>query len=248
MIKKSIFYLALCQLLTLPLAAQEAPKTKFDRGITQSVFVPKGQWIGGLSMSYSEHSEDNHRVLVLEKINSSGYNVKASPMVAYTFRDNVAAGGRLSYSRSLIRLDNVSLNLSDDINFDLKDIYSLSHSFSGTAMLRTYLNLGDSKRFGLYNEVQLTYEGGQSKIVTGRGDALTGTFQKSNEVQVGISPGLVAFVNNFTAVEVSVGVMGFNYKKTEQVTDQVHYGERSNSSANFKINLFSISLGLAFYL
>lgn len=220
----------------------------FDRGIKQSTFVPKGQWITGLSVSYSEYTNDNYKFIVLEKINGSGYSVKVSPLVCFTFRDNVAAGGRFAYGRSLTKIDNISLDLDEDIKFDISDVYSLSHSYSGTGVLRTYISLGDTKRFGLYNEVQLTAEGGQSKMLNGKGEELTGTYQKNLGLQVGMSPGLVAFINNYTAVEVSVGVLGFNYKRTEQVTDQVYYGSRSTSSANFKINLFSISLGLAFYL
>lgn len=225
-----------------------ASAQKFDRGIKQSTFVPKGQWITGLSVSYSEYTNDNYKFIVLEKINGSGYSVKVSPLVCFTFRDNVAAGGRFAYGRSLTKIDNISLDLDEDIQFDISDVYSLSHSYSGTGVLRTYISLGETKRFGLYNEVQFTVEGGQSKMVSGKGEELTGTYQKNLGLQVGMSPGLVAFINNYTAVEVSVGVLGFNYKKTEQVTDQVYYGSRSTSSANFKINLFSISLGLAFYL
>lgn len=71
---------------------------------------------------------------------------------------------------------------------------------------------------------------------------------KHLDAQIGMSPGLIAFINNFTAVEVSVGVLGFNYSKVRQVTDQVQFGERNSSSANFRINLFSIGLGIAFYL
>lgn len=221
---------------------------KFDRGIKQSTFVPKGQWITGLSVSYSEHTDNNYKFIVLEKINSSGYNVKVSPLICFAFRDNVAAGGRFAYSRALTKLDNLSLNLDDDMNFDIEDVYNLSQSYSAIGVLRTYISLGEQKRFGLYNEVQFTYEGGQGKMVNGKGDDLTGTYQNSYGLKVGMSPGLVAFINNYTAVEVSVGVLGFDYKKTEQTTDQVYYGSRSSSSANFKINLFSISLGLAFYL
>lgn len=221
---------------------------RFDRGIKQSTFVPKGQWITGVSVSYSEHSEDNFKFLVLENINGSGYNVKVSPMVCFTFRDNVAAGGRFSYSRSLTKLDDLSLNIDDDLNFDLNDIYDLSHSYSVTGLLRTYINLGDSKRFGLFNEVQLTAGGGQGKLANGKGEELTGTYQKKMNLQVGMAPGLVAFINSYTAVEVSIGVLGFNYSHTQQVTDQIYKGDRKSSSANFKINLFSIGLGLAFYL
>ena len=59
---------------------------------------------------------------------------------------------------------------------------------------------------------------------------------------------MVAFINNYTAVEVSVGVLGFDFSKTRQTTNQVYVGERSLNSAKFRINLFAIGLGIAFYL
>ena len=45
-------------------------------------------------------------------------------------------------------------------------------------------------------------------------------------------------------MEVSIGVLGLDFSKVKQTTDQVYIGERSSSSANFKINLFSIGLGI----
>ena len=81
-----------------------------------------------------------------------------------------------------------------------------------------------------------------------KGEALTGTYSKSTDLGFGVSPGMVAFINNYTAVEVSIGVLGVNLSKTRQVTNQVETGEQSSTSANFKINIFSIGLGIAFYL
>ena len=50
------------------------------------------------------------------------------------------------------------------------------------------------------------------------------------------------------AVEVNVGVMGISYSHTKQVHNQVTVGKRSASMMNFKVNIFSIGLGMAFYL
>lgn len=59
---------------------------------------------------------------------------------------------------------------------------------------------------------------------------------------------MTAFITNWAAAEVSVGVMGFDFKWTDQKTNQVETGKRRVSSGNFKINLFSINLGMTFYL
>ena len=67
---------------------------QFDRGIEMgsTVFVPKGQWLVGGNVSYSTHDNENYKFLVVENINSTGYNFKVSPMVAYAIKDNMALG------------------------------------------------------------------------------------------------------------------------------------------------------------
>lgn len=219
-----------------------------QKKLPSKVFVPKGQWIVGSSVSYSEHTENNYDFLVVERINSDGYSFKLSPMFAYALKDNMALGGRFKYGRTLVRMDETQLNLDDETSFDINNIYQLKHSYSAMAIFRNYIPLGDSKRFAVFSETQLEVGGSQSKVSNGKGEALTGTYSKSTDLGFGVSPGMVAFINNYTAVEVSIGVLGVNLSKTRQVTNQVETGEQSSTSANFKINIFSIGLGIAFYL
>lgn len=230
---------------TLPVAAKG---TKFDRGIEQKTFIPKGQWMCGASFSYSEHTDDNFKWLVIDDINSVGYTFKVSPIVSYFIRDNVAIGGRLAYARSSTDLGNLSLNLGDDLNFDLSNYKDKSHTVSGAFFIRTYLNLGDSKRFGLFSEGRMTYGYGQSKVEDGTGDDLKGTHQIKQNLNFGLAPGITCFINDYTAVEAAVDVLGLDFKWYDQKTNQVEKGKRTSSGANFQINLLSISLGITFYL
>ncbi len=185
---------------------------------------------------------------MVEGINTNGYSVKVSPVLCYAFMENVAAGGRFSYNRSLLKLDNLDLNINEDMNLNVKDLYQLKHAYSGMAILRNYISLGANTRFAIFNETQLEIGGSQSKVLSGKGVALTGTYQTSRDFNLAVSPGLVAFINNFMAVEVNVGVLGFSFSKLRQITDQVQVGERSSNRGSFKINLFSIGMGIAFYL
>lgn len=225
-----------------------ARSQSFIRKIEQRTFVPKGQWIVGNSVSYSEYSGKNYQFLVVEGFSGKGYTFKISPVLCYAFNDNMAAGGRFEYQRSLNRLNNVDIVINDDTDFSVSDFYQLTHSYSGMAVLRNYINLGDNKRFGLFNESRLIVGGSQSKLVSGTGEELSGTFEKTTNIKIGVSPGFVAFINNYTAVELSIGVLGFSYSRVNQITDQVQVGERTTSRANFKINIFSIGLGIAFYI
>ena len=221
---------------------------RFDRGIDKRIFVPKGQWLTGGSFSYSQIGADDYKFLVLDDMQGDGYTMSISPFLGYFVKNNLAVGARFGYKRTFYRIDNIAIDLGDDLSFEIKDYYNLQHVYYGTAMMRNYINLGDSKRFGLFNEVQLTVGGGQGKIVSGKGDDLTGTYQNIYEFQLGMAPGMAAFLTNEVAVEVSVGVLGFNYRKIDQLTDQTYKGSYTKSSANFKIDIFSISIGVAFYV
>ena len=221
---------------------------EFKRGLEQISFIPKGQWITGVSVSFSQSNQKNYQFLIVESINGDTYTFKVSPMLLYSFHDNLAAGGKFAYTRSRTRLDNATVVIDSETDYNVENLYSISQNYSAMAVFRNYISFGRSRRFGLFNEVQLQIGGGESKIANGRGKDLTGTFERSWDVNVGLAPGLIMFLNNYSAIEVNVGVLGFSYNHTKSVTDQIYDASRYGKSARFKINLFSITFGVAFYL
>lgn len=220
----------------------------FDRQIKSSLFIPKGTWMGGCSFSYSEQVNDNYKFLIIKDVKANGYTFNVSPYSGYFFADNMSVGLRLNYSRSLINIENLDINLGDDLSLDIKDFKYLDHSFSAAGYMRTYTGLGDSKIFGLFNELRLSYGYGQGKDTSGVGNDMTGTYQNTHRLQIGSAPGLTAFVTNNAAVEVSIGIVGLDFKWIDQNNNQVESGYRRTSSANFKIDIFSINIGMTFYL
>lgn len=221
---------------------------RIDREIMKTTFIPRGQWMAGGTVSYSEHDEENLNFLVLKDVEGLGYSFSVSPYVGYFFKNNCAAGVRFAYKRTYLDLENFELNLGEDFNINLSDLYWLEHKYEVSGFLRTYTPIGKSKIFGLFNEVRLTYGYSVGKNSTGSGTEYDGTFERAHNLQIGIAPGLTAFVTDWSAVEVSVGVMGYNFKWQNQTTNQVETGKRRTSSGNFKINLFSINIGMTFYL
>lgn len=220
----------------------------FQRKLEQIAFVPEGQWITGVSVSYSQSNQDKYQFLIIENITGDTYTFKVSPMVMFVFKDNLAAGGRMSYSRQRTRLDAADIVLDSETGYNIDNLYSISHNFSGMLAFRNYISLGHSTRFGLFNEVQLQFGGGQAKLCSGLGRNLTGTYERTFNMSLGLAPGLAVFLNNYSALEVNVGVLGFNYTQAKSTTDQIYVAHRDTKSANFKINLFSITFGVAFYL
>lgn len=230
----------------------EKPKSgrvqRINRDIMKATFIPKGQWMAGGTVSYSEHDEGNLNFLVLKDVEGRGYTFSVSPYVGYFFSNNCAAGVRFTYNRTYLDMKNFEVNLGEDFNISLDNLYWLEHKYEVGGFLRTYMPIGSGNIFGLFNEVRLTYGYSAGKNSTGSGTEYDGTFEKSHNLQIGFAPGLTAFITDWSAVEVSVGVMGYNFKWTDQVSNQIETGKRRTSSGNFKINLFSINIGMTFYL
>ncbi len=242
---RTLFALILAAIL---LPAGAAAQHEFKRQLEQIAFVPKGAWITGVSVSYSQSDQNKYQFLIFENINGDTYSFKVSPTVMFAFKDNMAAGGRFSYQRQRTHLNSADIVLDSETSYNIEDLYSISHNYLGSALFRVYLSLGHSTRFGLFNEVQLQMGGGQSKLCTGTGADLTGTFERNFQFNVGLAPGMSIFLNNYSALEVNIGVLGFNYNHTRSITDQIYIANRHTKSANFKINLFSITFGCVFYI
>ncbi|MCI5718595.1 MAG: hypothetical protein MR292_09470 [Alistipes sp.] len=226
-----------------------ATAQRYDRGFERnpSTFIEKGTWMVGGTVAYSTHRNDNYRFIIVDDINSNGYRLAFSPVFCYMVRDNMGVGMRFSYGRNLLKVDSASVSF-DEININVKDYYSLSHDYSMIAIYRNYIPLGDSKRFALYNEVQFSLGGGQAKLIDGHGASIIGTYEKTKLASIGLSPGMIAFVNDRLAVELNVGMLGLKYAQTDQIHNQVATGSRRASQINFKVNILAIGFGMAYYL
>lgn len=265
MMIKKIAMLLVCAATVFAAQAQENEESvvkkqtrrqKYDRGLnfdTKTPAMPKGLWMGGLNISYSEHKNDNYKILVLKDFNSVGNTLSISPAVQYVFANNQSIGIRFQYKRNWFKMGGISLNLGEDLgDFTIDQFEYNNHNYMGYLTYRYYLGLGASKRFLLFNEVQAGIGGGQQKELSGLADDdvsyKTGTYQKTFNLKLGLMPGMIAFVTNELAIEVAVGLLGFDYKNITQTTDQTIERSRKTSSISTKIDLLAIQFGMTFYL
>ena len=222
-----------------------------QRGLVdkKTVFVPKGQWLLGGYASYSTHKNNDYNFVVFEDIDSDGYTFKVSPMIGYALKDNMALGARFIYGRTLLKVNGGQLSIGDEesgTELVADYYYSLKHSYTAALFWRQYIPLGSNKRFAIFNEMSLAAGGHQTKFAANY--PVRGTYETGYEVSLGVSPGLIAFVNNTMAVEINVGVMGISYAHSHQIHNQVETADVNKSYMNFSINLLSIGLGISFYL
>lgn len=219
-----------------------------SRDASKTVFIPKGQWMLGGQVAWNQWNNDNLNYLVLKDINFEGYTFSAGPYFGYFFANNMAVGGRFSYKRYFFNLGEFDLNLGDDFNIGLKDLYYLQHNYESTVFVRSYLPLGNSKIFGLFGEFQLNYTFAEGKNSTGRDETFTGVYEYTHNLEIGLGGGMVVFLADHVAAEVMLNVGGYRVKWGSQNTNNIEEGRITSSGANFKIDLFSIKFGLTYFL
>lgn len=241
----------------------------FDRGIgiSRSVFVPKGTVSCGASFSYGTYdvgggyNDDGFKALfgLINGLHGNVVTGGVSPQASYFVMDNLAVGGRFNYKRSKFDIGGAKMSLMDMelINIgdgtDINSVHYIKDTYSGAVFARYFIPFGTSRRFAMFAELAASggYAEAQSYQYKKDDDGQVrkyGTHQDIYDFEIGVIPGLCAFVTNNVALELSVGLVGLNYQKIKQNTNQVETSVLESSGANYKINLLNISLGISFYI
>lgn len=230
---------------TVPIVIRQRNYGRFDRGLFNYLFIPKGQWSFGLTASYSEFDADDVQLLSFLKdfdFNGKQYSIK--PSVSYFFDNNQALGVKLAYSRKEGLLGRLSMDFDDDLTFDIRDVNYTSTDYAIGVFYRNYVGLGTMKRFAVFNEVDLSFAAGSSRFVRSYDNVPRDTRTTSVEASLNFSPGVCVFIMDNVNFNVSFGVFGIKLRNERQTTDGTQHGSRFSSGANFRFNIFNINFGL----
>ncbi len=267
--KKILFIILAAGFSFNAFAAKRANETKetepFTRniGISTSTFIPKGTVGFGAALSYNTYdlgnavNDSGFKMLfgALTGIQGNLVTVGVAPYVSYFVIDNLSVGARFEYSKTSLGVQNLGINVMD-LGLGISDFYYNKNSYLGSVAARYYIPFGNSRRFAMFAELRGTGGYAQSETfnysegedASGASTDKLGTYQDIYKFNIGVIPGLTAFFTENVALEVSVGLIGLDYQKTIQNTNQVEFSESETSGANFKVNLLAVNLGLSFYL
>ena len=222
----------------------------FDRGLTNYQFISKGEWICGITASYSGfNSDDSDLFLLVKDFNFTGSLFGVHPFVGYFVANNQCIGIKLGYSATNGDLGNFNLAIMEDMNISLSDLNFTARNYSAGVFHRAYLGLTRGGQIGVFNETSLTFQSGTSHFARGNKDTgITDTKTITNEIVLGLNPGISVFVLDNVSANVSVGILGLNYKHSKQYVDNVEVGQYISSGANFKINILNINIGITVHI
>lgn len=230
---------------TVPIVIKEHNFGRYDRGLFNYLYIPKGKWSFGLTASYGELNTDDVQILsLISNIDFKGKAYSIKPYISYFIRNNQSIGLRFNYSHGMADLGNLAMDFSEDLNFAIKDVSYYSQSYTTSVFYRNYIGLNRSKIFGIFNEVELAFGSGSSRFKRLYNDEPRDTRTISTKASLNFSPGVCVFLQDYIAFNVSFGVFGLHLTNEKQTTDGIDDGSRFTSGANFRFNIFNINFGL----
>ncbi len=231
---------------TVPMVLRDRNFGRFNRGLFNYLFIPKGIWSIGVTASYGEFSTSDLEVLdLISGIDFSGHMFSIRPYFSYFIGNNMSVGMRLSYTSGRANIGSFNVDIDDDMGFNLKDILYRSESYTAAVTFNQYFGIARRGRFGVFNEVELAFSSGSSDFNRPYGGVMKNTHTTSMQAALNFSPGVSVFILDPVSFNVSFGVFGFYLKKEKQMVDGERSGNRFTSGANFRFNIFNINFGVA---
>lgn len=234
---------------TISIILPQANYGRYDRGLYNYLFIPRGMWSFGLTASYGEFSTEDVQVLsMIKDLNLSIKAYSLKPSISYSIRNNQTVGIKFNYTRMAADLGSMSFDFSEDMNFTIGDISYYSQTYSTGLFYRNYVGLGRQKRFGVFNEVDLSFGSGSSRFKRIYNGDFRDTRTNITEFGLNFSPGVDVFIMDNVSFNVSFGVFGLKVRREHQWTNGVEEGSRIASGANFRFNIFNINFGMAVHI
>lgn len=234
---------------TVPMMLKQRNLGRFDRGLSNHLFIPKGQWTFGLTASYGELSTDNLEMMgLLSDIDLGGHIFSIKPYMAYFIRNNMSLGLRLGYYSAKGNIDSFKVDIDEDMNFNLQDIMYRNESYTAAMTFSQYIGIARRGRFGVFNEVELAFSSGNSDFRRPYNGEPRTTHTTYMDARLNFSPGVCVFIMKNVSFNLSLGVFGFYLKNENQTENGVSTGNRITSGANFRLNIFNINFGIGIHL
>jgi len=131
---------------------------------------------------------------------------------------------------------------------DTVESNSITRGYTITPNLRTSLPLTATERLSFF--VMIGLEFGMSNTLDQDEeyiDQFTRTYSTMYSAGVGVSPGITFFAMENFAFEVQLNILGYQISITDTDTKGLEPGREVDQNLNFKIDLLTLELGLAYY-
>jgi len=233
---KRLLILILAGLLTIETAV--SAKDIFG---THTLLEKKEMSVGASLIYANLGSSNSEYLLMVNNLGADGNFFRFAPKFEYTYNDNAAIGVRLGYSSGKANISSAEVNLlTESLNFKINDASADLIGGSGAIYHRNYFGLEKSGTVGLFAEFQLGY----SFTKTGFGE---NSFNRSNQIKLSFSPGVVLFIIPSVSVEASISIADVSYTGSTSYKDGKVSGNASKIRAAASLNILNCLFGINYH-
>lgn len=163
--------------------------------------------------------------------------------------DNVAWGAKVSYGFTDKRITVSAKVLDLLIDASTYNSNVVSSSLNVGTGVKNYVPIGTSNRFFVYNETNITYSylSSLTRDVYDRGENIKKLMKTTHELSIGLSPGFMYFLKQGFAFEFAFNPIVMYYNRSFIKQDEIKSGSGTDMSIDFKLNLFNVYFGFAYY-
>ena len=154
---------------TVSIILPERNYGRYDRGLYNFLFIPKGQWEIGLTASYGEFDISDYQVLdLLSDIDMKLKGYSVNPEVSYFFKHNQSLGLRFYLTKYEGGIGSLKADIDEDMNFNLSGVNYLSTTYSmekaegSVFSMKLHLSLAGETRF--LQEIMTVFRRSQKPI------------------------------------------------------------------------------------
>lgn len=233
----------------LSLGVLRAEAQHYDRGYetkSSSPFLEKGMKMIGGTFKYSQHINKNYNLLLLNNINSTGFDISVNPKMLYMFRNNMGIGFEVAYDRGMLDVISADMSMSA-ISMKAEYCYQINHKYSAHGVCRAYIPFADAKRIAMFADLLFGGSFKQGKSFNESGDYADGSYVTAMALEMAVDPGIIVFLTERFAFEMSMGIFGVSYSWNKQIHNQIDDGSSRLLSTGFMVNLLSLGVGLSYY-
>lgn len=233
-------------------------KFKRNKGYRKNAFENKDNYallekhvsLVSFNIGLASYDIDNKWIEPIAKIDDTYYRkLSAKLSLGYFVGNNMAIAARFAYGFYDTRINVNSDILQLLINAKQYETSNAGYSFSGAVSLRNYIPIGVEQRFFVVSETSIFYtrQHSLSRNIYDDGVKISKVSTVSDQVGLGISPGITYFMTKGFAFEFALNPIMIYYKRAEMTNNEINKGSSKNYGLSFSFMPFNIQMGFAYY-
>lgn len=195
----------------------------------------------GVAVSLEDRTQQNDQNLLQTVIDGERTNYDVLIQTGYYINDFSMVGVDFNFYENKFQGD-----LFRDP--DTLQSNTITRGFSFTPNFRTSIPLTKNNRFSFFTSAGLTLgKSNTLKREIKNTDEIEKSYSENYNLRLGLSPGITFFALENFALEVQLDVLGYELNAEEKTINDKVTSEDIRHNIDFKLNLLSMRLGLAYY-